>query len=88
MSSILYSVFARFMLFLEPISPRFVSFLIRRRLNVWKQEGLIDDFRIQTERVGKFHYKVMVDLEFTSIQVHHAMADALKWFKDKEEVIF
>jgi hypothetical protein len=77
MSSILYSLFARFVLFLEPISPRFVSFLIRRRLNVWKREGVIDGFKVQTRRVGRFHYKVVVDLDFTPFQARHVMTDAL-----------
>ena len=76
MSSILYSLFARFVLFLEPISPRFVSFLVRRRLNAWKQDGVIDDFKVRTKRVGKFHYKVVVDLDFTPLQARHVMTDA------------
>ena len=77
MSSALYSFLARVAFAFEPISPRFISFFIRRRLNDWKKEGAIDDFKVKTRRISKFHYKVIVDLDFTPRQTHNMLANVL-----------
>jgi hypothetical protein len=70
LSASLSSLFARFVLFFEPISPRFVSFLLRRKLEEWKGKGLIDAYKVKTKRVGKFHYRIDVDLDFTPQQAN------------------
>lgn len=67
----------RFIFFAEPISPRFISFWLRRRLGNWKQEGLIDDYRVKTRRLGKFHFTVQVDLELRQKQVDWIGSDVL-----------
>jgi len=38
---------------------------------------LIDDYRVKTKRIGKFHYKVEVDLDLTSKQADWMLRDAL-----------
>jgi hypothetical protein len=54
-----------------------MSFWLRRRLRGWKDRGLIDDYRVKTKRIGKFHYKVEVDLDLTSKQADWMLRDAL-----------
>ena len=77
MSSNLLRVFVRFALFFEPISPRFISFWLRRRLKDWKDKGLISDYKVTTERTGKFHYKILLDLELSEQQVEWVLDDTL-----------
>jgi hypothetical protein len=38
---------------------------------------LIDDYRVKTKRIGKFHYKVEVDLDLTSKEADWILRDAL-----------
>jgi hypothetical protein len=68
---------ARFALFFEPISPRFVSFWLRRRLRKWKNRGLIDDYKVKTRRISKFHYKIEVDLDLRQQQADYILSDVL-----------
>jgi hypothetical protein len=77
MSSALYYFLARVAFAFEPISPRFISFFIRRRLNDWKKEGAVEDFKVKTKRISKFHYKVTVDLDFTPRQTRNILANVL-----------
>jgi len=77
LSSRLLSLFARFALLFEPISPPFISFWLQRRLRNWKSRGLVDDYRVSTTRSGKFHYKIEVDLDLNSRQAKWVLADIL-----------
>ena len=68
MSSRLFSLLVRFGFAFEPISPRFVSFLLARKLKEWKNKRLIDDYKTKTRRIGKFHYKIDMDVDLTPEQ--------------------
>jgi len=68
MSSRFYSLLVRFVFVLEPISPRFVSFLLGKKLKEWKNKQLISGYKTKTKRIGKFHYKIDMDLDLTSEQ--------------------
>jgi hypothetical protein len=58
----LFSVMLRFAFFLEPIAPPAISHYVSRRLDHFRQQGLIGDYKAKTSRLGKFHYKVEVDI--------------------------
>lgn len=77
LSANLLSLLFRFAFFLEPISPRFISFALRQRLGDWKKKGLIERYVTKTRRVGKFHYKIVVDLDFTPQQAKRMMRGIL-----------
>lgn len=77
LSSNLLRLFARFALFFEPISPRFISFWLGRRLENWKNSRLIGDYKVNTRRTGKFHYKIEVDLELSPQQADWILRDTL-----------
>jgi hypothetical protein len=71
------SLLVRFVLFFEPISPRFVSFLVRRKLKEWKNKGLIDGYKTKTRRISKFRYKIEVDLDLAQKQANWILRDTL-----------
>ena len=77
MSTAFSSILTKFVLLFEPISPRFVSFLLGRKLKEWKKKGLVDDYKTRTKRIGKFHYKIYVDLDVTPKQASRMLRDTL-----------
>lgn len=61
----------------EPLAPTAISYFLSRTLRTWKQEGLIDDYKTRTKRLGKFHYKIVLDIDLNKNQVHHFFAHEL-----------
>ena len=61
----------------EPLAPTAISFYLGRRLNELKEQGLISDYKTQTHRLGKFHYRIEMDLDVTSGQALHVLNDLL-----------
>jgi hypothetical protein len=61
----------------EPLAPTAISFFLGRRLNEMKAEGWISDYRSRTRRLGKFHYRIEIDLDVTSSQAQHIFNDLL-----------
>jgi len=57
---------------------------LRRKLKEWKRKGVIDGYKVKTKRVGKFHYRIDVDLDFTPQQANWILRDTLiRIFKGK-----
>ncbi len=73
----LFNVFLRFAFYLEPIAPPAISFYISRRLEEFHRRGLISGYRANTKRLGKFHYKVELDLDVTAQQAFYVVDDLL-----------
>ncbi|HEX9262510.1 MAG TPA: hypothetical protein VF893_08290 [Candidatus Bathyarchaeia archaeon] len=73
----LFNVFLRFAFTLEPLAPPAISYFVSRRLDHLRQQGLISDYKAQTSRLGKFHYKIQVDLDLTGNQAFHVVDDML-----------
>ena len=71
------SLLVGFVLLFEPISPRFVSFLVGRKLKEWKSKRLINGYKTKTKRRGKFNYKIYLDLDLTQEQVSRILRDTL-----------
>ena len=61
----------------EPLAPTAISFFLGRRLNELKEQGLISDYKSRTHRLGKFHYKIEIDLDVTSSQAQHVLNDLM-----------
>jgi len=73
----LFNVFLRFAFYLEPFAPPAISYYISRRLDAFHQQGLINGYKANTKRLGKFHYKVEVDLDVTARQAIYVIDDLL-----------
>jgi len=61
----------------EPLVPHYISYYIRRYLRGWKNRGLILDYRASTRRLGKFHYKIIVDVDLTPKQADGILSQQL-----------
>lgn len=67
----------RLAFFFEPLAPPAISYFLSRRLNEWKKRGLISAYKTQTTRLGKFHYKIEVDLDVNQKQTDQIIGDLL-----------
>ncbi len=57
----------------EPLAPTAISYFLVRYLHVWEQQGIVSNYRAHTRRLGKFHYKVEIEVEVTRKQVHYIL---------------
>ncbi len=69
--------FFRLALFFEPLAPTAISYYVSRSLREWKQQGLINDYRVKTRRLHKLHYRVWVDADLTVSQTHYLLGHLL-----------
>jgi hypothetical protein len=73
----LFSLFVKIAFIFEPLVPRVISYYVRRRLSKLKKQGVISKFQASTKRLGKFHYKIEIDLGLTSKQASHFLGNLL-----------
>jgi hypothetical protein len=46
-------------------------------LKEWKRKGFIDSYRIRTQRIDKFHYRIDIDLDLMPRQASSMLEDTL-----------
>jgi DNA-nicking Smr family endonuclease len=73
----LFSLLLKAAFIFEPLAPRAISYYLTRRMREWKRQGLISEYKTRTRRLGKFHYKIEVDLGLTSKQAHTLLVELL-----------
>jgi len=72
-----FSLIVKVAFVFEPLAPRVIFYYLTQRLKEWKKQGLISEFQTKIRRLGKFHYKIEVDLDVTSKQTLHVLDDIL-----------
>jgi hypothetical protein len=70
-------VMVRAAFFFEPLAPTAISYYLGRKLSQWKKEGLVSDYKTHTQRLGKFHYNIQLDLDLNSRQAVHVLENLL-----------
>ena len=72
----------------EPLAPTAISYYLSRMLRDWERQGIVEDYRAHTKRLGKFHYKVEINVEVNSKQAHYILNHIiLKRFRNSREVV-
>ena len=74
----------------EPLAPTAITVLMNQQLRRFKNAGAICDFKIRTKRLGRFHYRIEVNLDLTGIQAIHLLGNLFpsqlnrfrRWFHD------
>jgi hypothetical protein len=69
----LFSLLLRGAFFFEPLAPRAISFFLTRKLNEFKEQGLISDFETKIRRLGKFHYRIEMAFDLTEKQANYVL---------------
>jgi hypothetical protein len=74
----------------EPLAPTAITVLMNQQLHRFKESGAIGDYKTKTKRLGKFHYRITVDLDLNGMQTIHLLGNLFpkqlsrfrRWFHD------
>jgi hypothetical protein len=74
----------------EPLAPTAITVLMNQQLRRFKDTDKIGEYKTHTKRLGKFHYRIEVDLELTGMQAIHLLGNLFpkqlsrcrRWFHD------
>ena len=74
----------------EPLAPTAITVLMNQQLHKFKEAGAIGNYKTKTKRLGKFHYRIEIDLDLTGMQAIHLLANLFptqlsrfrRWFHD------
>jgi hypothetical protein len=74
----------------EPLAPTAITVLINQQLHRFKEEGAIGDYKTRTKRLGKYHYRIVMNLDLTGMQAVHLLGNVFpkqisrfrRWFHD------
>jgi hypothetical protein len=83
-------VLFRLVLVFEPLAPTAITIYLNRQLRRYKEAGAICNYKAHTKRLGRFHYKIALDLDLTGMQALHLLGNVFpnqtrrfrRWFHD------
>ena len=83
-------VLLRVVFVFEPLAPTAITVLMNQQLHRFKESGAIGDYKTRTKRLGKFHYRIEVNLDLTGMQAVHLLGNLFprqfnrfrRWFHD------
>jgi hypothetical protein len=83
-------VLLRVVFVFEPLAPTAITVLMNRQLRRFRESGAIGDYKTKTKRLGKYHYRIEVDLDLTGMQAVHLLGNLFpsqfnrfrRWFHD------
>jgi hypothetical protein len=59
----------------EPLAPTAITALMNQQLHRYKEAGKISSYKAHTKRLGKFHYRITIDLDLTGMQAIHLLGN-------------
>jgi hypothetical protein len=89
MSSVV-RVLTRVAFVFEPLVPTAITVLMKQQLHRFKEAGAIGEYKAHTKRLGKYHYRIEIDLDLTGKQAIHLLSNLFpkqlsrfrRWFHD------
>jgi len=83
-------VLLRVVFVFEPLAPTAITVLMNQQLHKFRQTGAIGEYKTKTKRLGKFHYRIEIDLDLTGMQAVHLLTNLFpkqlsgfrRWFND------
>jgi hypothetical protein len=74
----------------EPLAPTAITALMNQQLHRYKEAGAIGNYKAHTKRLGKYHYRIEIDLDLTGMQAIHLLSNLFptqlsrfrRWFHD------
>jgi hypothetical protein len=74
----------------EPLAPTAITVLMNQQMHRLKEGGVIGDYKTHVKRLGKFHYRIEINLDLTGMQTVHLLANLFpnrlsmfrRWFHD------
>ncbi|MGD6806210.1 MAG: hypothetical protein ACQCN4_04560 [Candidatus Bathyarchaeia archaeon] len=59
----------------EPLAPTAITLYLNQQLHRYKEGGIVGDYKAHTKRLGKYHYRIELDLNLTGRQALHLLAN-------------
>ena len=59
----------------EPLAPTAITALMNQQLHRFKESGAICEYKAHTKRLGKYHYRIEIDLDLTGMQAVHLLGN-------------
>jgi hypothetical protein len=59
--------------FLDPVIPKLVIFYLQQYLNRWKKKGLIKNYKVEVQHLGKLYYKIGLHAQAVEKQTNIAV---------------
>jgi hypothetical protein len=83
-------VLLRAVFIFEPLAPTAITLLTNRQMAKFKNRGIIGKYKTVTKRLGRFHYRIQIELDLTGPQVVHLLTNMFpnqlsvfrRWFHD------
>jgi hypothetical protein len=83
-------VLLRVALAFEPLAPTAITVLMNQQLHRYKEGGIVGNYKTHTKRLGKYHYRIEIDLDLTDMQAYHLLGNLFpkqlgrfgRWFHD------
>ena len=83
-------VLLRVVFVFEPLAPTAITILMNQQLHKFKEAGAIGNYKTKTKRLGKYHYRIEINLDLTGMQAIHLLANLFpkqlsrfrRWFHD------
>jgi hypothetical protein len=74
----------------EPLAPTAITVLMNQQLHRFKEAAEIGNYKTRTKRLGKYHYRIVMDLDLTGMQAVHLLGNLFpkqlnrfrRWFHD------
>jgi hypothetical protein len=74
----------------EPLAPTAITALMNQQLRRFKIAGAISNYKTDTKRLGKYHYRIEINLDLTGKQAIHLLGNLFpkqlsrfrRWFHD------
>jgi hypothetical protein len=61
--------------FFEPFAPLGISYYLKGQLKQYRQRGKIEAYHTKVKRMGKWHYKIEVNIDVTTSQTAELLTD-------------
>jgi len=83
-------VLLRVIFVFEPLAPTAITILLNRQLHRYREAGAICNYKTKTKRLGKYHYRIEMNLDVTGLQAVHLLSNMFpgqfnrfrRWFHD------
>ena len=83
-------VLLRVLFVFEPLAPTAITVLMNQQLHRFKEAGAIGNYKTKSKRLGKYHYRVEINLDVTGMQTVHLLSNMFpsrlsrlrRWFHD------
>ena len=69
--------FIKSLSFLKPLAPTFLRWAIKRRIEGWKRQGMLESYNLKVKKAGKLHYRMELEVIFEETHLRRILQQPL-----------